>query len=203
MGKNSKNVQTGSKWTRYYCKVSRQKDDFFQKLFICLMALLFNVSSLFRQIYKIFLLLSCQHNFDSFGWQLDNEILQTKSLKKSLSIEKLSSIFAKNVNFLQLCRNYKTSLTWDRNLNHSLVCTGPIRHIHKMQPNLEFSISKKENSCINELKSVSYLLSPSRGRMSGGQRAAAAEEGSVWPGQSHHQESWHFTALQRSLFWAS
>ena len=59
-------------------------------------------------------------------------------------IEKLSSIFAKNFNFLQLCRNYKTSLTRDRNLNHFLVCTGPIRHILKMQPNLDFSISKIE-----------------------------------------------------------
>ena len=144
MGKNSRNVQTGSKWTHYYCKVSRQKDDFFQKLFISFMALLFNVSSLFCQIYKIFCCLAVSITLillaDSWTMKLANLVF-----KKSPSIEKLSSIFAKNVNFLQLCRNYKAALTWDRNLNHSLVCTGPIRHILKMQPNLEFSISKNKN----------------------------------------------------------
>lgn len=90
----------------YYCKVSRHKDDFFQKLFIYFMALLLNVSSLFCQIYKIFCCLAV-----SITLILLADIWTMKSCKPSLekgqnpSIEKLSyQIFAKNVNFLQLCR---------------------------------------------------------------------------------------------------
>ena len=75
----------------YYCKVSRHKDDFFQKLFIYFMALLLTFVHCFAKFIKYFCCLAV-----SITLILLADIWTMKSCKPSLekgqnpSIEKLS-----------------------------------------------------------------------------------------------------------------
>ena len=103
--KNSRNLQTGFKWTIITAKFHDTKMTFSRNCLSTSWLYFLTLVHCFAKFIKYFCCLAV-----SITLILLADIWTMKSCKPSLekgqnpSIEKLGSIFAKNVNFLQLCR---------------------------------------------------------------------------------------------------